>query len=533
MTKNIKKGIILILVVFILGIISILINLNSLTKKVYMYNNGIIEFDNEEFIKLYNDDFNYIGLSNNNYPNIGYLDKNNYFKENINILEVDSRKIIYIDPFQDYINVEDPYLYGGVYVYSNYYNEFILDFDFTKYYKELSSIDGGKSFDLSNEESEIIKSIVLDNVYNEMSYNGIKQYLSEYSYDLNIKHKKYPDIYLKLRIYRDKNDNLVLRFNDKNYYVNEFKDNREIDLNTPYYTYRGDDYGYLYNNIISNEDLENFAFHDYIIENMDSKVYVNYVNDVFRIINNEKLSIKDKISLIKQILYIKYKPTNREDFSLRIERIKNLNIVGDNRKTYRINHKFLFDIFNYPANVYSLAFYEDDLLYNIPERYKELYENFVNIIINDSNIEYLKKNDMIVELQNHLVVVDEEQLKSLRDKYGEIEVLEENNERIKYAPGYYGFLYSDIKNIDDLKELALHEEVLNNIFNDYFKSIYVNKINDIINGDTNLDEKLKSIVECQLKFTLIPISKQKYYREMYKNNYFKESYINKSKEILS
>ena len=46
---------------------------------------------------------------------------------------------------------------------------------------------------------------------------------------------------------------------------------------------------------------------------------------------------------------------------------------------------------------------------------------------------------MIVELQNHLVVVDEEQLKSLRDKYGEIEVLEENNERIKYAPGYYGF----------------------------------------------------------------------------------------------
>ena len=128
MTKNIKKGIVLILVVFILGIISILINLNSLTKKVYMYNNGIIEFDNEEFIKLYNDDFNYIGLSNNNYPNIGYLDKNNYFKENINILEVDSRKIIYIDPFQDYINVEDPYLYGGVYVYSNYYNEFILDF---------------------------------------------------------------------------------------------------------------------------------------------------------------------------------------------------------------------------------------------------------------------------------------------------------------------------------------------------------------------------------------------------------------------
>jgi len=61
--------------------------------------------------------------------------------------------------------------------------------------------------------------------------------------------------------------------------------------------------------------------------------------------------------------------------------------------------------------VYSLAFYEDDLLYNIPERYKELYENFVNIIINDSNIEYLKKNDMIVELQNHLEVVDEEQLK--------------------------------------------------------------------------------------------------------------------------
>ncbi|EIA28366.1 hypothetical protein SFB4_125G6, partial [Candidatus Arthromitus sp. SFB-4] len=43
MTKNIKKGIVLILVVFILGIISILINLNSLTKKVYMYNNGIIE----------------------------------------------------------------------------------------------------------------------------------------------------------------------------------------------------------------------------------------------------------------------------------------------------------------------------------------------------------------------------------------------------------------------------------------------------------------------------------------------------------
>ncbi|BAK80571.1 hypothetical protein [Candidatus Arthromitus sp. SFB-rat-Yit] len=533
MTKNIKRGIVLILIVLIFIGICSLVNLNSLTKKVYVYNNGSIDFESKKFIRLYDDDFNYTKLSNKDYPYIGYLNKNNYFKENINISEIDNGKVIYVDPFQEYINVEDPYLYGGLYVNSSYYDEFMLNFDFTEYYKELSLVDEGKSFNLSNEECEIIKNIVLNNVYNDRNYDGIKQYLSEYSYDLNIRHKVYTDIYLKLRIYRDKNDNLILKFNDMNYYVNEFKNNDEVNQNTSYYTYRGDDYGYLYNNITTQEDLENFAFHDYIIETMDSNVYSNYASYALDVINDEKLSIKDKLSLLKQTLYIKYKPTNREDFSLKIDRIKNLNIIGDNRKTYRINHKFLFDIFNYPANVYSLAFYEDDVLYTIPERYKELYENFVNIIINDPEVDYLKKNDMIVELQNHLAVVDEKQLSSLRDKYGEIEILEESVDRIKYTSGYYGFLYDDIGNINDLKDFALHKEVLDNIFNDYFKDIYINRINEIIDDDRNLDEKLKSVVECQLKFTLIPITKQKYYRETYKNNYFNQSYINKIKKILS
>ena len=191
-------------------------------------------------------------------------------------------------------------------------------------------------------------------------------------------------------------------------------------------------------------------------------------------------------------------------------------------------------MFNYPANLYSLAFYEDDLLYNIPERYKNVYENFVNIIINDSDIDYEKKNDMIVEIQNAFVVVDELQLEKMREKYGEIEVLEESNERIKYAPGYYGFLYDEIKDIDSLKEFALNKEVLDNIFSDYFREIYIKKVEQIIEDtNLNLQDKMKNIMIEQLNFTLIPIEKQRHYREKYSENYFDQSYILKVKSIIN
>ena len=141
---------------------------------------------------------------------------------------------------------------------------------------------------------------------------------------------------------------------------------------------------------------------------------------------------------------------------------------------------------------------------------------------------------MIVEIQNAFVVVDELQLEKMREKYGEIEVLEESNERIKYAPGYYGFLYDEIKDIDSLKEFALNKEVLDNIFSDYFREIYIKKVEQIIEDtNLNLQDKMKNIMIEQLNFTLIPIEKQRHYREKYSENYFDQSYILKVKSIIN
>ena len=67
----------------------------------------------------------------------------------------------------------------------------------------------------------------------------------------------------------------------------------------------------MYNNIESNEDLIDFAFHDFILQEISQDLYKSYVKDVFNIINNEKYSLKDKVILLKQILYSKYKPTSR------------------------------------------------------------------------------------------------------------------------------------------------------------------------------------------------------------------------------
>lgn len=529
MTKNIRNGIILSAIIVSFIAVSFLINIKSLSKDVYSYNKGVIIIGEDEYVKLYNEDFNYVNVDKSTLQSIGYLNKNNYFKENIEIYSLSNGKSIYIDQFQDYINTIDPYIYGGLYINKDYIHEFLDGFEFSKYYEGISDYD---FIEIPSEYSSIIKSVVLEGHGEDRLYEGIKQDLSEYSYNLNIPHNSYKNVFLKIKLYRTKNNDLVFKYNNEIYYINEIKNDLSINEKTSYYTYRGDDYGYVYNKILSEDDLYEFAFHDYIIENMNEEKYAPYVNDVFNILNNEVLSVRDKTLLIKEILYTKYKPTLREEFTLRIERIKNLNVINDNRKTYRINHNFLFRILNYPADVYSLAFYEDDLLYNIPERYKPVYENFVNLIINDPNIEYTKKNDMIVELQNSFVVVDEDQLKSMREKYGEIEVLEESNTRIKYAPGYYGFLYDDIKNNENLKEFALHDEVLGNIYNDYFKEIYIYKINEVLSSEDTLVNKITKVIDAQLKFTLIPLDKEKYYRETYKDNYYKESYINKVRSYL-
>lgn len=529
MTRNIRNGIILLAIILSFIVISFMLNINSISKNVYIYNKGVISIDNVDYVKLYDDDFNYVNIDKSDFQSIGYLNKNNFFKKNIDVYTISEDNVIYIDRFQDYINTLDPYLYGGVYINKDYFKDFLNGFDFSRYYERISDSD---YIDLSKEYSDIIESIILEGNGADRLYNGIKQELSEYSYNLNIPHSIYKDIFLKVRLYRTKDNDLVFKYNDEIYYINEIKSNSYISERTSYYTYRGDDYGYVYNKILDEEDLYKFAFHDYIIENMDREKYVSYVNDVFSIINNNVLSIKDKTLLIKEILYAKYKPTFREEFTLRIERIKNLDVINDNRKTYRIDHGFLFRKFNYPADVYALAFYEDDLLYNIPERYKPVYENFVNMIIDDPDIEYTKKNDMIVELQNYFVVIDEDQLEEMREKYGEIKVLEESNIRIKYAPGYYGFLYDDIKNNEDLEKFALHNEVLDNIYNDYFREKYIYKINQILNSEDTLDNKLRKVMEYQLNFTLIPIDKEQYYRDAYKDNYYKESYINKVRSHL-
>ncbi len=526
MTKNMRNGIILVSIVLVFIILSFMFNFKSVSKKVYSYDKGIINIEGKFYEKLYNEDFNYVNVNSENLEDIAYLNKNNYFKDNISIYSL-SPDVIYIDQFQDYIDEREVYIYGGVYINKDSYDSFLNNFDYGVYHEDLK----GEGKKLDDKYSSIIKNVIL-NKDDKRYYKGIKQDLSEYSYDINIPHKEYKDIFLKIRLYRTKGNDIVFKFKDNIYLINEFKDDDYISERVSYYTYRGDDYGYLYNKILSEEDLHSFAFHDDVIEKMDKDKFTNYVSDAFKILNNESISIKDKTLLIKEILYTKYKPNLREEFPLKIERIKNLNIINDNRKSYRINHNFLFKIFNYPADLYALAFYEDDLLYNIPERYKNVYENLVNLIINDKDLEYTLKNDMIVELQNKLVVVDEETLNSMREKYGEIEVLEESNERIKYAPGYYGFLFDEINSLEDLKEFSFHEEVMSNILDDFFKEKYIEEVNNILNSNEDLAKKISNVFRTQLNFTLIKIDKEKYYREKYNEEYFKESYINKIKKSL-
>lgn len=534
MSKNFRNISFVGIVILIFLVLAVALNFNDLSKKSYKYNKGTLNIEGISYLKLYGDDFSYLNLNEKYFPVIAFLNKNNYFKDNIEIRKIVDEKLIYINGFQDYVNENDLYIYGGLYVNENYYKDFLNSFDFNKYYKDLSiGVDiSPTEINFSESESKLIKDIVFG-ADTLKAYDGIKQDLSEFSYQIKLGNEKLHGIYIKINIFRDKNNDLVAKFNDNFYYANQLKENEDINKNSSYYAYKGDDYGYLYNKILNDEDLKDFAFHDYIIQEISPDVYKNYVEDSFLIIDNPVLSIKDKIIALKQVLYSKYKPTLREEFALKTERVKNLNIINDNRKTYRINHKFLFNIFNYPANLYSLSFYEDDLLYNIPERYKSVYEFYVNTIINDPNLDYLKKNDMIVEIQNAFVVVDENQLKKMREKYGEIEVLEESNERIKYAPGYYGFLYDTIDNLDELREFALNSEVIENIFGDYFKGIYKTEIEKILNSEDTLENKIKNVMINQLKFSLIPIEKESYYRDKYKENFFSESYITKVTSIIN
>ncbi len=535
MKASLKNVFIIIAIPILFIVISIFYNFENLTKRVYSYDKGIIRVGDDRYIKVYNDDFSFNDIDTSNYENIAFLNRNNYFKDNINIYSIDKDRLIYIDQFQEYQNPEEVYIYGGLYVREDYFDGFLGTFKFDTYVKEMST-NGleAKEINLSDNEMSIIKDIVLNTNLDSRIYNGIKHDLSEFAYEMRLVNKNYEDIYLKVRVYRTKANDFVIKFRDEIYYANEFNENDYLISNVSYYTYKGDDYGYLYNSIKNEEELIDFAFHDYILQEISGDLYRQYVKEVFNILDNHKFSIKDKIICLKQILYSKYKPTLREDFALRIERVKNLNIVGDNRKTYRIKHDFLFRKFNYPADLYALAFYEDDLLYNIPERYKDVYEELVNTIIEDHNIDYIKKNDMIVELQNHFVVVDELQLEKMRNTYGEIEIIDESNERIKYSPGYYGFLYDEINDLDSLRKFALNQEVLDNIFSDYFRGVYTNLVNDILNsGSSTLKDRFVDIVTYQLKFSLISIEKQKYYRSQYRDNFFKESYISKIKSLIN
>ena len=95
-------------------------------------------------------------------------------------------------------------------------------------------------------------------------------------------------------------------------------------------------------------------------------------------------------------------------------------------------------------------------------------------------------------------------------------------------------MYDEIKDIDSLKEFALNKEVLDNIFSDYFREIYIKKVEQIIEDtNLNLQDKMKNIMIEQLNFTLIPIEKQRHYREKYSENYFDQSYILKVKSIIN
>ena len=535
MNKSLRNILIVFTVLAVFLLFSVFLKFDDLKKQVYKYDKGIININDFKYIKLYNDDFSFVNINADDYMDIAFLNRNHYFKNNIKVYSVDSDKVLYVDPFQEYKYPNEVYTYGGVYVEEGYYNDFLDTFDTKKYYTEMNISENiqPKEINLSEDESKLIKDIILNNKLENRIYDGIKHDLSEISYEMKFKSDLYKDIYIKIKVYRTKNNDLVVKFKDRIYNINEFKNNDIINKNASYYTYKGDDYGYLYNTIDTDEDLVDFAFHDFILEDISDELYKNYVNDAFEVINNNKISLQDKVLAIKQLLYSKYKPTVRENFALKIERIKNLNIINDHRKTYRINHEFLFKLFNYPANLFSLAFYEDDLLYNIPERYKSVYENYVRTIIDDPNIDYLKKNDMIVEIQNHLVVIDENQLKTMEEKYGKIEILEESYDRIKYAPGYYGFLYNEINNIETLKEFAFNNEVLDNIFNEYFKEIYTQKVKNIIEDEKlTLQEKIKNVAKCHLDFSLIPIEKERYYREKYKDNYYDKNYISKIKSIL-
>ena len=185
MKKSTINILIIIVTVIVFIILSVLWNLDDLRKDVYFYNKGIINIENLKYTKLYNEDFSFINLNTSNYENSAFLNENNYFKDNIKIYNVDKDKVIYIDPFQDYQNEEEIYIYGGIYVKEAYYKEFLSTFNFNEYYKEISSDENvePKSFTLSENESKIIRDIVLGNNSEDRIYDGVKHDLSEFAYN--------------------------------------------------------------------------------------------------------------------------------------------------------------------------------------------------------------------------------------------------------------------------------------------------------------------------------------------------------------
>ena len=96
--KKSTINILIIIVTFVVFImLSVLWNLYDLRKDVYFYNKGTISVENLKYNKLYNEDFSFTNLNTSNYENSAFLNKNNYFKDNIKIYNVDKDKVIYIE----------------------------------------------------------------------------------------------------------------------------------------------------------------------------------------------------------------------------------------------------------------------------------------------------------------------------------------------------------------------------------------------------------------------------------------------------
>ena len=163
MSNNFRNISLIVVIIFIFLVLSVSLNFDDLNKKAYKYVNGSINIDGTNYFKLYSDDFSYLNLDEDKFPVIAFLNKNNYFKDNIEIREIVEGKLIYINGFQDYVNENDLYIYSGLYINENYYKDFLNNFNFNKYYKDLTigSDISPTIIDFNETETKLIRNIIL------------------------------------------------------------------------------------------------------------------------------------------------------------------------------------------------------------------------------------------------------------------------------------------------------------------------------------------------------------------------------------